>query len=176
MEEFAKQLAPGVPRFCPTGPFHDGEGFTFFKRNKDFSIPKNELIKLAGDYVGSECFSSFAVSDSLIGLGYSSGAVFATALLAVAPGSFAGAILLRPQVIADDFVFPTLSRKPVLIISGLNDARRQPHHTTALAEQLMDAGATVTLQRLEAGHVLTRDDLNASRAWLNQTLEPHLAD
>jgi phospholipase/carboxylesterase len=110
----------------------------------------------------------------MLAVGYSSGAIFATALLAVAPQLFVGAILLRPQVIAEDFVFPKLSKKPVLIISGLYDSRRQPHHALRLAEQLSAAGAHVTHHALEAGHGWAPDnsDLTLAGSWMAGNLSP----
>jgi phospholipase/carboxylesterase len=37
--EFIKKLAPELPRNSPRGTIADGEGFTFFKRRADRSIP-----------------------------------------------------------------------------------------------------------------------------------------
>ena len=110
----------------------------------------------------------------LLVIGYSSGAVFAEALLAVAPHLFAGTVLLRPQPIADDFTFPTLSYpvgKPILIISGLQDNRRQPYHAPKLACQLQHAEAVVTHHALEAGHDWASHDRDFSlaRTWLDES-------
>lgn len=172
IQSFIDRLAPDCPSCCPRGTFADGEGFTFFKRNPDFSIPINELLDLAKDSVGPLGFASQVTSAKILAVGYSSGAIFASGQLAVAPRLFVGAILLRPQVIADDFNFPELLGKPVLIISGLHDTRRQPHHALQLTQQLRHAGANVTHHALEAGHGWASDDLDftLARTWMAEKL------
>lgn len=172
IQSFIDRLAPDAPSCCPRGTFADGGGFTFFKRNPDFSIPADELIELAKESVGPFGFVSGVTSEKILAVGYSSGAIFAAGQLAVAPRLFVGAILLRPQVIADDFAFPNLSGKPVLIISGLHDNRRQPHHALQLTQQLRHAEANVTHHALEAGHGWASDDrdLTLARTWMAENL------
>ncbi|HEY9012770.1 MAG TPA: prolyl oligopeptidase family serine peptidase [Devosia sp.] len=103
-------------------------------------------------------------------VGYSSGAVFGAALLSVAPERFAGAVLLRPQAISDDFKFPDLKGKPLLVISGLHDDRRQPWHAAQLVDQLAAADASVTHHTLDAGHGWAPEDLDfvLARAWMDE--------
>lgn len=168
IRSFIEKLAPDVSSICPEGTFPDGDGFTFFKRRPDFSIPEEELLDLARDSVSPAGFVCASGSETMLAVGYSSGAIFATALLAVAPHLFVGAILLRPQVISEGFAFPDLSAKPMLILSGLNDSRRQPHHALQLAEQLSAANADVSHHALEAGHGLAPDDadLTLAASWM----------
>lgn len=172
IRKFVERLAPEVPSYCPQGTFSDGDGFTFFKRRPDFSIPEEKLLELAGASIAAGGLVSEFGSQTMLAVGYSSGAIFATGLLAVAPHLFVGAILLRPQAISEDFVFPDLSGKPVLILSGRHDSRRQPHHALQLAEQLSQAGADVTHHVLEAGHGLAPDDadLTLAASWMATAL------
>lgn len=179
IQSYIARLAPNTPSYCPRGTFVDGDGFTFFKRNPDFSIPMDELLDLAKDSVAPSGFLAEIAKKKLLVVGYSSGAVFAAALLAVAPHLFIGAVLLRPQPIADDFTFPNLSDtvpdgKPILIISGLQDNRRQPHHAPQLAHQLRHTGADVTHHALDAGHDwASRDrDLTLARTWMAENFAP----
>jgi phospholipase/carboxylesterase len=171
IRSFAEKLTPDITCHCPRGSFADGEGFTFFRRNADFSIPVEPLLDIAGDSLAPSGFLSALGAEPLLALGYSSGAIFATALIAIAPSRFSGAILLRPQVISQTFVFPNLSGKPVLIISGLSDTRRKPEHAILLAEQLSNAGADVTHHAIDAGHALAPDDANVllCRSWMSET-------
>ncbi len=164
IRSFIDGLAPDLPSLCPQGTFADGEGFTFFRRRADFSISEAELLSLAGEAASPSGF--VPASAPMLAIGYSSGAIFATALLAVAPQRLAGAILLRPQPISQDFSFPDLSGKPVLIISGLQDARRQPQHAPELEAQLRKGGAEVSHHTLEAGHGLEEDDARVAAAWM----------
>jgi phospholipase/carboxylesterase len=164
MRDFTDRLAPDMTALLPQGQFADGEGFTFFRRRADFSIPEAELLGLAREAVSPSGF--VPASAPMLAIGYSSGAIFATALLATAPQRFAGAILLRPQPISEDFAFPDLSGKPVLILSGLQDIRRQPQHAPELEAQLRRGGAEVTHHALEAGHGLAEDDARIAAAWM----------
>ncbi len=151
---------------CPQGRFADGTGFTFFRRNPDFSIPQELLLELARESFAPDGFAGLQDEEPLALVGYSSGAVFATAQLAVAPQRIAGAILLRPQVLAEDFLFPALNGAPVLLLSGLRDPRRKPHHATMLAAQLQKAGARVTHHALDTGHEPAPEDVSLARAWI----------
>ncbi|MGV8936060.1 MAG: alpha/beta hydrolase [Allorhizobium sp.] len=168
ISDFTGQLSPDRRRCSPQGTFADGDGFTFFKRRPDFSIPADDLVAVARRSLSADgIITACGLSYSLL-VGYSSGAIFSTALLAVAPEKFIGAILLRPQPIADTFAFPDLSGKPVLIISGRHDARREPEHADILVEQLVAANAAVTHHALDAGHGWAPDDadLALARAWI----------
>lgn len=169
IQSFIEELAPGVPCFCPTGRFPDGSGFTFFQRRPDFSIPAADLLRLAAQSLAPGGFLAGFSTEPVLLVGYSSGAIFATALLAVAPASFTGAILLRPQPIADDFTFPKLPATPVLLLSGTHDTRRHPRHGQLLVTQLSQSGATVTHHAFKTGHGWAEDqaDLELSKRWLS---------
>lgn len=147
----------------------DGEGFSFFKGRSDRSIPHEELMALARESISANGFVLACGLKDMLVVGYSSGPLFGTALLALAPENFVGAILLRPQPISDDFTFPELSGKPVLIISGLHDNRREPQHASQVAEQLIAANAVVTHHVLDSGHGwAANDDDSCSlvRGWM----------
>lgn len=165
------ELAPDADVYCPMGPFPDGDGYTFFKRNPDFSIPVEAVISLAKESISSNGLFAESLDGAILVIGYSSGAIFATALLAVAPQSFVGAVLFRPQVLSADFVFPNLTQKPVLIISGNHDIRREPQHSLQLVHQLRDAGAHVTHHELDAGHgwASANRDIVLARTWMAET-------
>ena len=151
----------------------DGNGYTFFKRLADRSIPTLELIALAKASIATGGFVSDLGKRDILLVGYSSGAIFANALLAVAQSEFVGAILLRPEPIGQDFVFPPLDRKPVLIISGEHDQRRKPRDGFEVAEQLSGAGAQVAHYSLDSGHgwASNNQDLILSKAWMAQTFK-----
>lgn len=101
-------------------------------------------------------------------MGYSSGAIFAEALLSVAPDKFVGAILMRPEPLSPNFTFPEMSAKPVLIVAGEHDQRRRPDDAAILAEQLSKAGARVSLHVINAEHGWAGDnaDVVLARYWL----------
>ncbi len=170
--KFTARLAQGRTCCTPRGTLADQEGFTFFRRRADFSIPAEELIDLARKSLSPNgCVAACGLSGALL-VGYSSGAIFSTALLSIAPDSFFGAVLLRPQPISDEFSFPDLSGKPILVISGMHDSRRQPWHATQLVEQLVAANALVTHHALDAGHGWAPSDLDfvLTHSWMNEHL------
>ncbi len=168
IKRFVRELRLPLEVHCPKGSFADGTGFTFFRRNADFSIPADDLLDLARKSVSRGGFLADHAAGDVLLVGFSSGAIFATALLAVSPACFAGAILLRPQPIREDFAFPDLACKPILIISGAHDVRRQPSHAARLADQLSDAHASITHRVLDVGHDIASDgsDHSLASAWL----------
>lgn len=172
LEPFLSQVAPDAPCYLPTGTISDGNGFTFFARRADGSIPEASLIDLAEQsLMPGGCIAACGLKKPLI-VGFSSGAIFGSALLAVAPERFAGAILMRPQPISEDFVFPALAGKPVLVLSGLQDVRRKPEHARLVTAQLLTAGAVVTFHEIDTGHGWTAEDIGLAKEWLAETLPP----
>ena len=169
LSAFAHEVAPDWPHLAPRGPITSGEGFTFTARRADRSIDTNAVVALARETL-SPTGDLGAMGGSLVALGYSSGAIFISALLSIAPERFAGAVLLRPEPLADDFVFPAMVAMPVLILSGKNDDRRKPCAAPRLATQLSDAGSIVTHHALEAGHGWAPNHADAilTRSWLSQ--------
>jgi len=76
---------------------------------------------------------------------------------------------LRPQPVSDGFRYPPLDEKPVLILSGLRDIRRDLQHARIVAEQMRAAGAKVTLHELDVEHAWTAEDINIARRWFAET-------
>jgi phospholipase/carboxylesterase len=166
--EFSHGIAPKARVIAPRGAFSEGSGFTFFKRRADRSIAAGEVVSLARHWVLNEPNRLPTAFEKTIVAGYSSGAVFAQALLTVVPYMFAGAILLRPEPLSSDFAFPNMAGKPILILAGKHDERRSPSDAPLLAAQLGAVGAAVTLHTLDAGHgwAPLDQDVIMTRAWL----------
>ncbi len=99
-------------------------------------------------------------------LGYSNGANFAAALMALHPGLLRRAILLRPMLVLEDLPEVDLSGTEVLAISGQAD----PYggYAPALADWLKGAGARLDSRALPTGHGLSQADLNIAADWLPQ--------
>ncbi|MDR7031197.1 alpha/beta hydrolase [Rhizobium rosettiformans] len=165
--DFCHRLAPGSNIATPRGPFVQADGFTFFKRRSDRSIDVAEVLYLARRWIALDFAAYVPPSDEVVLVGYSSGAIFAEALLSVAPDEFSGAILMRPQPLSSDFNFPRLTKTPILIIAGKHDDRRDPDDAAILAEQLANAEACVSLNLLDAGHDWAPDDADIvlARSW-----------
>jgi phospholipase/carboxylesterase len=168
LADFCQQLAPQARFIAPRGPFAQAGGYTFFRRRSDRSIDAAEVLKLATAWVSHDAEAYLPTSDEVIAVGYSSGAIFAEALLSIAPERFAGSILMRPEPLSPKFMFPELSAKPVLIVAGQHDERRRPDDAAILAEQLSRAGARVSLHVINAEHGWASDnaDVMLARSWL----------
>jgi len=161
--QFCNQLAPQAHMIAPRGQFTHGDGFTFFRRRPDLGIPADEVRNLARDFE-----AHFEASGLVIVVGYSSGAIFAEALLSVGPQRFAGAILMRPEPLSATFTFPEMTATPILIVAGKHDERRRNDDAAVLAEQLTRAGAAVSLRVIDAGHgwASHNEDVALARSWL----------
>jgi phospholipase/carboxylesterase len=165
--EFCCQLAPQAHLITPRGPFVQAEGFTFFRRRSDGSIAAAEVVELARRWLSQEIEEHLPASGEVIVVGYSSGAIFAEALLSVVPERFAGAVLLRPEPLSPSFRFPKMSGKPILIVAGKHDERRRHDDAVVLTEQLNLAEAIVSLHVIDAGHgwAPRNADISLTRSW-----------
>jgi phospholipase/carboxylesterase len=168
LAEYAIRIAPQARVIAPRGTFQEGDGFTFFKRRADRTIAAAEVVTLARQWLSKGLNPLPPASERVVIAGYSSGAVFAEALLSVMPDRFAGAILMRPEPLSPDFAFPDLTGRPILILAGEHDERRRPAEAPLLAAQLDAVGAKVTLHILDSGHGWAPfdEDIILARAWL----------
>jgi phospholipase/carboxylesterase len=101
-----------------------------------------------------------------VALGFSNGANIAAAMLLLAPGTLAGAILLRAMDPLADPPGTELSGTPVLILSGAMDPIVPADNAARLAERLRDAGGSVEHETIPAGHGLSQPDLALAKEWL----------
>ncbi len=99
-------------------------------------------------------------------IGFSNGANIAAAMLLLRPGTIQRAVLLRAMVPLVPELKPNLRGTQVLISAGRHDPIIPPGNSDALASLLGEAGASVSLRWEEAGHQLTRSDVDAARTWL----------
>jgi phospholipase/carboxylesterase len=168
LADFCHQLAPQARFIAPRSPFAQAGGYTFFRRRTDHSIDAAEVLDLATGWVSQEAEVHLPASGEVIVLGYSSGAIFAEALLSIVPERFAGAILMPPEPLSQNFRFPEMSAKPILIVAGQHDERRRPKDAAILAEQLSKAGALVSLHVIDAEHGWAGDnaDVTLACSWL----------
>lgn len=170
LAEYSDRIAPQARVLAPRGTFQEGDGYTFFKRRGDRSIATAEVVNLARQWVLNELTFLSHATEKVVIVGYSSGAVFAEALLSVTPDRFAGTILMRPEPLSADFAFPDLTGKPILILAAKHDERRRPTDGPLLAAQLDAVGAKVTLHILDSGHgwAPLDADIRLARAWLTE--------
>jgi predicted esterase len=104
--------------------------------------------------------------EGVTAVGFSNGANIAASMLLLRPGIVRQAILLRAMVPLEPDPLPDLTGTRVFLAAGERDPIIPPANTVRLAGLLQSAGADVTLRWSPVGHQLTRDDVDASRAWL----------
>ena len=100
-------------------------------------------------------------------LGYSNGANIAASVMMFYPDVFKEAVLLRPMVPLDkDPVSHEMTR--VLVSSGKHDPIVSAQETSRLIRKLKDMNIHVTHLDNDAGHQLTRDEIETIRDWLHE--------
>lgn len=97
-------------------------------------------------------------------LGYSNGANFAGAVMALHPHLIRRAILIRPMLALDPVPEANLSGLRVLTLQGARDPYGA--HAPALNDWLARSGADLDARVIAAGHEMTQADLKAASAWL----------
>ncbi|WP_026758884.1 VOC family protein [Sediminimonas qiaohouensis] len=99
-------------------------------------------------------------------LGYSNGANFAAAVMALYPGAIGRAVLLRAMPVLETPPAVDLADTEVLLLSGAEDPLAPK--AGALARWLSDSGANCEARRGAAGHAISAGDLDAARTWLER--------
>lgn len=103
----------------------------------------------------------------LTGLGYSNGANFLAAALALHPGLLPRAVLLRAIPVLAPLPRPDLGGTQLLLLAGAQDPAAP--QSAGLARWLADCGARVDTATLPADHALGPDDAARAAAWLAPT-------
>lgn len=98
-------------------------------------------------------------------LGYSNGANFAAAVMALHPGAIRRAILIRAMAVLEEMPEPDLSDTEILMLTGMRDPYGR--HAPALEDWLRARGADLDSRRIEAGHEMTSEDAAAAKSWLS---------
>jgi predicted esterase len=162
-------LAPGAPLLSPRGQVLENGMPRFFRRLAEGVFDLDDLRLRArelADFLNMARRTYGLGEVPPVALGFSNGANIAAALLLLHPGSLSAALLLRPMVPLVPDPLPVLEGVRVLIAAGKHDPIVQPEQSQALADLLGRAGADVTLQWSNAGHGLTREDLDAGEQWM----------
>lgn len=162
-------IAPGAALLSPRGKVLEHGMPRFFRRlaegvfdEEDVRRRAAELAQFVKDAASEYSFDRRHV----VAVGFSNGANIASALLLLHPGLLAGAILFRAMVPLEPDPSPRLEGTRILLSNGRMDPIVSVVETERLAALLRRSGAHVTLAWQDAGHELTRRDLDAARGWL----------
>jgi phospholipase/carboxylesterase len=167
-----RAIAPGAPLLSPRGQVLENGMPRFFRRLAEGVFDEADIRARADDLVGflSETTERYGLGPvPPIALGFSNGANMGAAMLLLHPGTLSGALLLRPMVPLVPDQIPRLDDIRVFIAAGRQDPIVRLEQSQALADLLAGAGADVTLRWINAGHSLTKEDLEASERWMSAT-------
>ncbi|KGA97417.1 carboxylesterase [Alkalihalobacillus alcalophilus ATCC 27647 = CGMCC 1.3604] len=143
MPRFFKRLAEGV---------FDEEDLKF--RTKELN---DYLTQAADDYEFDR--------ENVIAIGYSNGANIAASLMYHYNDAFKGAILFHAMVPLKNIELPSLKGTEVFVGAGKNDPIIPAENTQQLISDLEKAGAHLEAFWTNAGHQLTREEVEAAKEW-----------
>jgi phospholipase/carboxylesterase len=159
-------VAPGAPLLSARGKVLENGMPRFFRRLAEGVFDENDVRRRAhelADFV-AEAREAYGLA-APTALGYSNGANIAAAVLLLRPEALAGAVLLRPMMPLRSVSPPSLTGKPVLLVSGIADPIAPPRTVEPLHSALSEAGAEVEHRTLPLGHALAQADLEVTQRW-----------
>jgi predicted esterase len=152
-------LLPGAPRLSPRGKVLENGMPRFFRRLAEGVFDLEDLRRRTeelADFVEAATAAHGLAERRPVAVGFSNGANIAAAMLLLRPEVLGGALLIRPMVPLVPETLPDLTGVPVQINAGESDP---------LVPLLAEAGASVEVRWIRSGHALTREDLDAGKAW-----------
>lgn len=167
--QLGELLDPRANLLSPRGQVMEHGMPRFFRRLAEGVFDMDDLKARThglADFVQGAAATYGFPTEGVTAVGFSNGANIAASMLLLRPGIVRQAILLRAMVPLEPEPLPELTGTRVFLAAGERDPIIPPANTERLAGLLQSAGADVTLRWSPVGHQLTRDDVDASRAWL----------
>ena len=162
-------IDPSANLLSPRGQVLEHGMPRFFRRLAEGVFDMDDLTKRThglADFVQAAAVTYGFSTAGVTAVGFSNGANIAAAMLLLRPGLVQQAVLLRAMVPLEPTPLPELTGTRVFLAAGERDPIIPAANTERLAELLELAGADVALRWSPVGHQLTREDVDASRAWL----------
>jgi phospholipase/carboxylesterase len=168
----AQALDPAAAVLSPRGNVMEGANPRFFRRLAEGVFDVEDLVQRTHDL--ADFLLDVAAKHDLdlnhaIAVGYSNGANIAASLFLHRPEVLGSAILIRSMIPTEPQVAPNLIGKRILMLTGERDPLVTPDNPQQLGRMLSSYGADVTFELLNAGHELTRRDLELAQEWLAST-------
>lgn len=162
----ANRIAPGATLLGVRGRANEEGISRWFRR---FNATTFDQADIRAEALAFSAFVEGAIPAYAIDperttfLGFSNGANFIGALLALYPALISRAILLRPMQVLDDLPKTDLSGKEILSLSGSNDPFA--FGAPPFENWLRQSGASLEAHAIRAGHELTQEDVKLASAW-----------
>ena len=164
-----RELDSNASLLSPRGKVLENGAPRFFRRLAEGVFDLDDLRKRThelADFVVAAADRYKIDKKKIVAVGYSNGANIAACMLLLRPEILSSAILFRAMVPLVPETEPNLSSVRIWIGGGTFDSIIPASQTKRLAELLRGAGADVTIRFFEAGHELTRADVDLAREWL----------
>lgn len=164
----AEAISPGSSVLSVRGNVLENGMPRFFRRLAEGIFDEEDLIyrtKELNDFLDSAAAEHDFDRSNVVAVGYSNGANIAGSLLFHYPDALRGAVLHHPMVPRRGIQLPDLTDTPIFIGAGRNDPICSPQETEELQKLLGDAGAEIEVHWENAGHQLTRTEVEAARTW-----------
>jgi predicted esterase/catechol 2,3-dioxygenase-like lactoylglutathione lyase family enzyme len=168
-----RALLPGAAMLSPRGKVLERGAPRFFRRLAEGVFDQEDLARRTEElaqFVETAATTYAFERDAIIAVGFSNGANIAASLLLRRPGLVRGAVLLSPMLPYEPETVPNLVGTDVFIGAGRTDPIAPAVQVERLAELLRTAGADVTVYWQNAGHTVTKDELDAAQRWTAERL------
>lgn len=169
----AQTISPGSSLLSIRGNVLENGMPRFFRRLAEGVFDEEDLIfrtKELNDFLDDAAVEHGFDRSNVVAVGYSNGANIAGSLLFHYPDALRGAILHHPMVPRRGIQLPDLSGTPIFIGAGSNDPICSPQETEELQSLLSEAGAETQVHWENAGHQLTRSEVEAAAIWFKANL------
>ncbi len=164
-------ILPGAAILSPRGRISENGMPRFFRRFAegvfDLDNLREETNALA-DFVAASAKEYGFDPGKVVAAGFSNGANIASTVMLLRPETLSEGVLIRAMVTLEDAQPTGLEGKRVFLASGRFDGMVPTENANQLADQLRSGGAEVTHYWAEAGHNLTREEIDAIRDWLRK--------
>jgi predicted esterase/catechol 2,3-dioxygenase-like lactoylglutathione lyase family enzyme len=168
-----RNLLPGAGLLSPRGRVLERGAPRFFRRLAEGVFDQEDLARRTEElasFVEAATATYGLERDGIVAAGFSNGANIAGSLLFRRPGLLRGAVLLSPMVPYEPEELPSLEGTSVFIGAGRSDPIAPAAQAERLASMLRDAGADVVVHWQNAGHTVTKDELDAAQRWIAQRI------
>lgn len=166
-----RSLLPGAGMLSPRGKVMERGAPRFFRRLAEGVFDQEDLTRRTEElaqFIEAATATYALERDGIVAVGFSNGANIAGSLLLRKPGLLRGAVLLSPMVPYEPDSLPDLAGTSVFIGAGRNDPIAPAEQVERLEAMLREAGADVTAHWQNAGHTVTKDEIDAARRWIAQ--------
>jgi phospholipase/carboxylesterase len=166
-----KAMAPGAALLSPRGKVLEQGMARFFRRLAEGVFDQQDLEARTKDLAVfvKRASAAYAIPQGkLVAAGFSNGANIASSLLLRFPETLAGAVLMRGMVPFVPRQPVDLKRRPVLLLSGVDDPIVGTDEVEELANIFRAANAEVTLHWETAGHTLSQGDVLMAFDWIRK--------